>query len=51
LVTAAGLLPSAVTMLDDVDAVALRTQLEAIVKEAEDAEEKAATVRRRVQAS
>jgi hypothetical protein len=38
-------------MLDDVDAVALRTQLEAIVKEAEDAEEKAATARRRVQAS
>jgi hypothetical protein len=34
-----------------VDATALRTRLEVIVKEAEDAEEKAVAARRRVQAA
>jgi hypothetical protein len=38
-------------MLDDTEAAALRAQLEAIVKEAEDAEEQAAAARRRVQAT
>jgi hypothetical protein len=33
------------------DATALRTRLEAVVKEGEDAEEKAAAARRRVQAA
>jgi hypothetical protein len=38
-------------MPDDIEAAALRAQLEAIVKEAEDAEEQAAAARRRVQAT
>jgi hypothetical protein len=38
-------------MPDDTEAAALRAQLEAIVKEAEDAEEQAAAARRRVQAT
>jgi hypothetical protein len=51
LVTVVGLLPPAVTMTADIDAAALWTQLEAIVKEAEDTEEKAAAACRRVQAA
>jgi hypothetical protein len=38
-------------MLAAADAAALRTQLEAIVKEAEDAEEKAAAAHYRIQAT
>jgi hypothetical protein len=38
-------------MSDDTEATALRAQLEAIVKEAEDAEAQAAAARRRVQAA
>jgi hypothetical protein len=51
LVTAVGLLPSAITMTTDPDAAALWTQLEAIVKEDEGAEEKAVAARLCVQAS
>jgi hypothetical protein len=47
----AGSLPRAVTMSDDTDAAALRARLEAIIKEAEDAEVLAAATRRRVQAA
>jgi hypothetical protein len=36
-------------MTTDTNAAALQTRLEAIIKEAEDAEEKAAVARRRVQ--
>jgi hypothetical protein len=49
--TAAGSLPRAVTMPDDIEVAALRAQLEAIVKEAEDAEAQAAAARCRVQAA
>jgi hypothetical protein len=49
--TAAGSLPRAVTMPDDIEAAALRARLEAIVKEAEDAEAQAAAARRRIQAA
>jgi hypothetical protein len=38
-------------MPDDIEAAALRARLEAIVKEAEDAEAQAAAARRRVQAT
>jgi hypothetical protein len=38
-------------MPDDTEVAALRAQLEAIIKEAEDAEAQAATTRRRVQAA
>jgi hypothetical protein len=38
-------------MPDDIEAAALRARLEAIVKEAEDAEAQAAVARRRVQAA
>jgi hypothetical protein len=38
-------------MPDDIEAAALRARLEAIVKEAEDAEAQAAAARRRVQAA
>jgi hypothetical protein len=38
-------------MLDDIEAAALRVRLEAIAKEAEDAEAQAAAARRRVQAA
>jgi hypothetical protein len=48
--TAAGSLPRAVTMPDDIKAAALRARLEAIVKEPEDAEAQAAAARCRVQA-
>jgi hypothetical protein len=51
LVTAVGLLPSAITMTTDPDAAALWTQLEAIVKEDEGAEEKAVAARLCVQAA
>jgi hypothetical protein len=49
--TAVGSLPRAVTMSDDIEAAALRARLEAIVKEAEDAEAQATAARRRVQAA
>jgi hypothetical protein len=49
--TAAGSLPHAVTMPDDIEAAALRARLKAIVKQAEDAEAQAAAGRRRVQAA
>jgi hypothetical protein len=45
---AAGSLPRAVTMPDDVEAAALRARLETIVKKAEDAEAQAVATRRRV---
>jgi hypothetical protein len=52
LATATGLLPFAATIPDNVDASALCPRLEAIIKEAEDAEEKAAaTAHRCVQAA
>jgi hypothetical protein len=38
-------------MTTDTDVAALQTRLEAIIKEVEDAEEKAAVARRRVQAA
>jgi hypothetical protein len=47
----AGSLPRAVTMADDIEAAVLRARLEAIVKEAEDAEAQAAATRRHVQAA
>jgi transcriptional antiterminator Rof (Rho-off) len=49
--TATGSLPCAVTMLDDIEVAALRARLEAIVKEAEDAEAQAAAAHRRIQAA
>jgi hypothetical protein len=49
--TTAGSLPRAVTMPDDIEAAALRARLEAIVKEAEDAEALAGAARHRVQAA
>jgi hypothetical protein len=48
---AAGSLPRAVTMPNDTEAAALRARLEAIIKEAEDAEAQATAARRRVQAA
>jgi hypothetical protein len=47
--TAAGSLPRAVTMPDDIEAAALHARLEAIVKEAKDAKAQAAAARRHVQ--
>jgi hypothetical protein len=47
-VIAINLLSPAVTMATDTDTATLWTQLEAIIKEAEDAEEKAAAARSRV---
>jgi hypothetical protein len=47
----AGSLPHAVTMSDDTDTAALRARLEAIIKEAEDAEVLAAATHRRIQAA
>jgi hypothetical protein len=49
--TATGSLSRVVTMPDDIEAAALRARLEAIVKEAEDAEAQAAATHRRVQAA
>jgi hypothetical protein len=49
--SAAGSLPRAITMSDDTKATALRARLEAIVKEAENAEAQAAAARHRVQAT
>jgi hypothetical protein len=46
-----GSLPRAVTIPDDTEAAALRTRLEAIVKEAENAEAQAAVARHRIQAA
>jgi hypothetical protein len=51
LLTTDDLLSSAVTMSADTDAAALRTQLEAIVKEDKDAKEKVVAARCRVQAT
>jgi hypothetical protein len=47
----AGSLPRAITIPDDIEAAALHARLEAIIKEAEDAEAQAAAARRRVQAA
>jgi hypothetical protein len=49
--SAAGSLPRAVTKPDDTEAAALRVWLEAIVKEAKDAEAQAAAARHRIQAT
>jgi hypothetical protein len=49
--SAAGSLPRAVTMPDDIETAALCARLEAIVKEAEDAEAQAAAARRRIPAA
>jgi PHD/YefM family antitoxin component YafN of YafNO toxin-antitoxin module len=46
-----GSLPRAVTIPDDTEAAALRARLEAIVKEAEDAEAQAAVARHHIQAA
>jgi hypothetical protein len=47
----AGSLPRAVVMPDDIETAALRARLEAIIKEAEDAEAQATAARHRVQAA
>jgi hypothetical protein len=47
--SAAGSLPRVVTMLDETEVAALRTQLKAIIRKAEDTEAQAAAAHRRVQ--